>query len=578
MNGIKGDQKGIEENTGLHTRLCRGILAVYFFIMAVVYPLYAPGGYARIGEVKYFFFRNVTLVMLAAAGGVIVPAALVRRDREWIVKQYRRMSVTDWLVYGYCLTVMLSYLCSDYKEDALWGVQGWYMGVMSQLMFALLYFFFSRYFCSGYGKKAAGGGTIATGGRQRTGPWGFSVWKWLGVWLAASTVVFVLGICNRYSLYPIGMEGQTETFLSTLGNINWYCGYWSVTAPVGIMLYWCSEKGAARLLSGVFSFIAMLTGVTQGSSSVWLVFLVLLSVLFVLSLQSNRRLYRFLELCMMFAGACQAGRLLQEVPGLTYNYRSYQPGEGSMITDMLIGYDVTPGALFVLVCCYAAVRGLEKRRGFRVEKHKWLWGMSAAAVALVGCITALLLLVDSGVIWFREVHGTMERDGYLEPVLDEDWGNGRGASWMCGLDAVQSMDGLHKLVGIGPDCFADYIYEVPELAEKMVDRFGDLRLTNAHNEWITVLVNTGMLGLFCYAGTFLTAFIRFAGRASKEPLLYVCAVAVLTYTAHNMVSFQQVLHTPYLFIVLGIGEGLLRALRDGGEPDGRSYGTEEADG
>ena len=280
----------------------------------------------------------------------------------------------------------------------------------------------------------------------------------------------------------------------------------------------------------------------------------------------------------MFAGACQAGRLLQEVPGLTYNYRSYQPGEGSMITDMLIGYDVTPGALFVLVCCYAAVRGLEKRRGFRVEKHKWLWGMSAAAVALVGCITALLLLVDSGVIWFREVHGTMERDGYLEPVLDEGWGNGRGASWMCGLDAVQSMDGLHKLVGIGPDCFADYIYEVPELAEKMVDRFGDLRLTNAHNEWITVLVNTGMLGLFCYAGTFLTAFIRFAGRASKEPLLYVCAVAVLTYTAHNMVSFQQVLHTPYLFIVLGIGEGLLRALRDGGESDGRLYGTEEADG
>ena len=116
---------------------------------------------------------------------------------------------------------------------------------------------------------------------------------------------------------------------------------------------------------------------------------------------------------------------------------------------------------------------------------------------------------------------------------------------------------------------------MPELAEKMVDRFGDLRLTNAHNEWITVLVNTGMLGLFCYAGTFLTAFIRFAGRASKEPLLYVCAVAVLTYTAHNMVSFQQVLHTPYLFIVLGIGEGLLRALRDGGEPDGRSYGQKK---
>ena len=32
-------------------------------------------------------------------------------------------------VYGAAL--VLSYLCSDYKEDALWGaVNGWYMGFM----------------------------------------------------------------------------------------------------------------------------------------------------------------------------------------------------------------------------------------------------------------------------------------------------------------------------------------------------------------------------------------------------------------------------------------------------------------
>ena len=75
----------------------------------------------RIGEVKYYFFRNVTLVTLAVLCAVILLAALMSRDREWIVKHYRQMSVTDWFAYGYCLVVMLSYLCSDYKEDALWG-------------------------------------------------------------------------------------------------------------------------------------------------------------------------------------------------------------------------------------------------------------------------------------------------------------------------------------------------------------------------------------------------------------------------------------------------------------------------
>ena len=35
-------------------------------------------------------------------------------------------------------------------------------------------------------------------------------------------------------------------------------------------------------------------------------------------------------------------------------------------------------------------------------------------------------------------------------------------------------------------------------------------------------------------------------------------MALLAYTVHNMVSFQQILSTPYIFIVLGIGEGLAR--------------------
>ena len=64
----------------------------------------------------------------------------------------------------------------------------------------------------------------------------------------------------------------TETFISTLGNINWFCGYWSVTAPVGMALYWCSDKAVVRMLSGIYSAIAMVSGVTQGSNSAWLVF------------------------------------------------------------------------------------------------------------------------------------------------------------------------------------------------------------------------------------------------------------------------------------------------------------------
>lgn len=556
-NGQK-DQANTAGTSGIHTMLCGSILKAYFFIMIAVYPLYAPGGYVQIGEVKYDFFRNVTLVTLAAMGLVVILTALMSRDREWIVNHYRQMSVTDWFVYGYCLTVMLSYLCSAYKKDALWGEEGWYMGTMSQIMFVLLYFFFSRYFDVD-GRKLCrmpqdGTDSIQAGGGEA---------KWLGIWLSASALVFLLGICNRYSLYPIAMEGQTETFISTLGNINWFCGYWAVTAPIGIVLYWCSNKGVIKLLLGVYSFIAMLSGVTQGSNSAYLVFLLLLFVLLALSLKSDQKLYRFLELCLLFTAACLAVRGMDNLPGFSYNYCQWGcspggTGEGSVITCILLNSGVMIREFLILVCIYTVVRICGRRGQFLTAKRRWIFSALAVAAAVAACIAAFLLMVDSEILQFRDVPGSIERDSYMVVVLNEDWGNGRGATWKCGIDAYNSMDALHKLVGIGPDCFADYIYDVPELAERMVDRFWDLRLTNAHNEWLTMLVNTGVLGLFCYVGIFMTAIVRYLRRAEKQPLLYVYAVVLLAYTVHNMVSFQQILHTPYMFMILGIGERMIR--------------------
>jgi len=559
----------------LKEKICKGILAAYFFIMTVVYPLYAPGGYLRIGEVKYYFFRNVTLVTLAVLCAVILLAALMSRDREWIVKHYRQMSVTDWFAYGYCLVVMLSYLCSDYKEDALWGEEGWHMGVVSQIMFVLLYFFFSRCFwhrdgtsaaVAGYGtadgsiaaiEDRAAGSSIAVAGDRAAGSSSTEVGRWLGLWLFTSAAVFLLGICNRYSVYPIVMEGQTETFISTLGNINWFCGYWSVTAPIGIMLYWCGRQGVTRVLTGAYSFLAMLSGVTQGSNSAYLVYLVMFPAIFILSLRDKKKLYRFLELGMIFALACQTGRLLQVLPGFTYNYWNERPGESRGITGILIDSDAAAVLLLLLTGCYLVVRLLDKGRYLRLEKVKRLRSILIMA-AVVGSLGIFWVLAGDGFVILRETGFVVESDGYLKVIPDDDWGNGRGATWNCGVNAYREMDLLHKIVGVGPDCFADHIYDVPKLAERMWDEFANLRLTNAHNEWLTILINTGALGLLCYVGIYATAFVRFMKRAGKKPLLYACAMALLAYTVHNMVSFQQILSTPYIFIVLGIGEGLAR--------------------
>lgn len=520
---------------GWHRDICQGIVMAYFLVIAVIYPYYAPGGYLRIGEVKYEFFRNVSLVTMAVMAAVIVLAIILSRDGEWILRYYQGMSATDWFAYGYFAAVMLSYLCSAYKQDALWGVEGWHMGAVTQIIFVFIYFFFSRYFHCDL--------------------------RWIGVWLAAAAGVFLLGICNRYSVYPIMMEGQTETFISTLGNINWFCGYWSVTASLGITLYWCSDKVRVRVLAAVYSVIAMLAGVTQGSGSAYIVFIILLLFLFVLSLGNSGRIYRFLELGMLFAVSCLLGKFMYFLPGLQYNYMPFERDKTADVTAALLTGNAALWVLLSVFICYVSLRILERRGilhiGRYMEAHRGAKRTIGAAVTVSACIGAVILVIVGGAFHIAETAETPYDSSYRQ-VFNEDWGHGRGTAWNCGINAYRDMDVIQKTVGVGPDCFADYAYDISELADKLMAQFGNQRLTNAHNEQLTLLVNVGVLGWICYAGLFASAFIRFMRRASGQPVLYLCAAAALAYTAHNMVSFQQILNTPFAFIVLGIGESFCR--------------------
>ena len=54
--------------------------------------------------------------------------------------------------------------------------------------------------------------------------------------IVVSSLTFVLGILNRYKVDPFQVM-HDPVFLSTLGNINWFCGYWSVIYPLSFSLF-----------------------------------------------------------------------------------------------------------------------------------------------------------------------------------------------------------------------------------------------------------------------------------------------------------------------------------------------------
>lgn len=495
------------------------VLRAYFLVMVVIYPFYFRSGYQEIGKVKYEFFRNISVVtavvMLLITGTVV----MLRSPEISLVQHYKRLSVTDWFVYGYLFSLLLSYLGTAYKKEAILGADGWYMGFLTQLILVVVYFFFSRYL----------------------------KWKnaYLAVMLAASGLVFGLGILNRYSVYPISMEGREPGFISTLGNINWFCGYWAVFCPLGVLLYWSCEKNWQRAVAGFFMTIGFLSGVTQGSSSACLVFVGLFVLLFYLSFREDRSMYRFLEICIVFLLSCQIARLLRHLPGLVFNY---EDPLGNFLTDtgVTLYLGIAVGILWF------AFHRFVKNGGGGICRFLWL--RRTGLLLLSAGVAGYVLLLAGNTCLPGGIPGLSGRAFF---TFNEKWANSRGGTWMSGLRAFQSQMPFQKLIGVGPDCFAEYLYSVPDLAERVYAQFGNARLTNAHNEWITLLVNQGILGTVFYAGIFLSAVVRFLKRAPEQPVLYLFAAGVLSYMIHNMVSFQQVLNAPFVFILLGIGESIL---------------------
>lgn len=507
------------------------LVMAYLFIIFCIYPIYMKDGYVELGKEKFGFYRATTL----GAFALIIPLAIMCMVFYWYhgrkgikrenILRYNGISGTDVAVLAYGLSNILSYLGSDYKAIALWGENGWHMGMVTQLLFVVSYFVVSRF------------------------------WEYEGKLLLAfmfvSSVVFGLGVLNRFSIFPIEMRGANSSFLSTMGNINWYCGYWAVLFPIGFVLYWMAEEWWLRLLAFIGTTIGMATGVSQGSNSAFIVFAGVYMFLFCASFNDIKKMRRLLELMMLFCLVCQGLRLWRlKGPGMFDYY------ENSLSWSMTL----SRGTLVVLIWLVAIYIGcsLMERKQKDLRHYKALRQIAVMGAIIGGGVYILLMFWNNGT-----QNGIRFIGEWSALQFDNQWGSARGATWSAGVWTYRNIPGLQKLIGVGPDCFASFLYTIPQVAKSVIKQFDGARLTNAHNEWLTVLVNQGILGFISYGAIFVTAVLRYVYYAEKavkgqRKYLYIFAVCAFAYAIHNMVSFQQILSTPFVFLLLGMGESLVR--------------------
>ncbi len=484
-----------------------GILGkLYLAFLLAVLPLYVGEGYYRLGDTKYFLFRNVSVLCLGIFIAVALLSGLVKLFRGTFSLQRMIQNPVACLVCAYGICILISAMASPYGRTAWLGYDEWYMGALTQCLLVGIYFV-----ALWYGKDAG------------------CVWILGG---AAFFMVTAIGLLQKMGIDPLGLlngySAQDWGFshmLSTLGNNNWLCGYYSVMLAWMMNVYLLAKKRWVKVPLFIGNVAAMVLLCVQGSDGGLLIF----AACFLISLtlaygEGEDSGVWFEKILALFAGMSVFlfgwGRLA------AFNKTAetmFQDGS-SRVLLLWKGWIV---AAIAALCMLVVHRRLSEDKAGRLRKGM-VW------CAWFGAMAAVCFFV-------YKLSGT--------PFAE--WGNYRGTLWQRAWTGFWKGNLQEKLIGAGPDCFALYLGETVSGGTVLFQtgHFADAVFTNAHNEWLTQLVNLGILGVVSYAGIFVGAFRRYRGIPLAMLLLGM-------YGVHSLVSFQQVLNAPFFFLMLGMCEAI----------------------
>ena len=404
--------------------------------------------------------------------------------------------IVSYAGFAFLFSNVLSFLFSVKKSVSFFGLEGWRGGFLTVLfmLFFVLVLSFSEHFSK----------------------------YMIAALLITPALEFVLGILGRFRIYPVQISDQNNSFLATIGNINWYVGFLSVFVPLGIGFCY-TEKLFSRsfYLLALYEILGLVATFTQGSESGVLMLAGSFIVLLFRSLGSRKNFLKMTLQLFILGLSMEIVDILMLFFGSFYNYQS----------NLLIGFCSGFKGLILMAAAFFLYR---LSRLFEEINAKWRGKLYTEILLVAFFIGALA----AGYLFYSK--------------FSYNFGNGRGLIWSISIDIFGTLSPWRKIVGVGQDGFYGYAYSVPEIADSLLNTFPGNILTNAHCELLTMLVERGLLGVVTYLFFISTVLCTFF-RNKKERAATICALPVIAYFLNSLVSFQAVTSTPYLMLVIGIG-------------------------
>ena len=522
------------------------MLLLYIYLLICLYPFLIKPGYAETSQIKYWFLMGLSYGFNAGPLWIpsFIPLSLLciligtglyikrrgMRTRDFI--RQLRFSTTDIMVASYALFVTISAVVTPYRQDLLWGLELSYMGFASQFLFICIYFITSRLFDPEELKGV------------------------LYMSLLSSSLVFAIGILQRFGLDIFGLyDGiRNKLFISTIGQNTYFSAYMIIFIILGAFLVWISKPASLMYRAAVIQLIiASCLPLILNADMIFAGMFFALSLIFLLSFESIDRMKAFLEISLIIL--------------LTWCFIAiaWYLAKPKFRLEPLPKFIMQSPFIWIVVICLALVYLFIRRKAgektvFDIGKYRYIGYIYAGLIAF--SILAVLVYIILNTLQILP-ESLRSNANYL--LFDAFWGNGRGAIWH---DTVVSFlmelgrSPLTAIFGAGPDQF---FYVLRDHVHDWMIVYTDKVALFAHNEWLNAFICSGIFGGAAYLGIFISACIRFIRNRKVAPAALGAAVIVVAYLSHQMFGYQQYVSTPYIFLVLGIGEQAVREEAGGGK-------------
>ena len=484
----------------------------FLCVLLLVYPLwFGPGGYTTMTEVKYGFFMWMSIIYLAVMLLLTGALILIGKGRE-IFLRVRHFGISQAFVLVFVLFSAISAALSQYGAK-VWLGAGRFEGLSTILLYAGLFLVVSL-----FGK--------------------FKKWHLYlaGVVVLVNAVIGFLQYAglNPFHLYPEGYTYHdafvlySGAFMGTLGNIDLLSAFFSLLLPLLYCYYVLRDKSSLLLIpfaAGIFTLL--LTGVSAGLTGIG-------AGLFVtLPLISNTKT----ALKKTLTAGSLAVLCAAVAKSISVTYVDRVTVVGIRFSGLALVLLVVSGILLVLMNLLDqrdAASGWDDRK---VRKYLWI-GVAGVFVAVIGILWAVPFGSGSLASAHRLLHGE----------INPKEGSSRIQIWQNVLPLVPE----HLLFGGGPDTLADRI-------QFSFQRYNEATGTNiqafidtAHNDYLNILVNTGLFSLLTYLAALVTAAVRSLKKAASNNILLVLAVALLCYLIQIFFSFSICIVSPFFWVFFGL--------------------------